>query len=109
MAMGSDTGGGLRVPACTIINHSRGWTVGQGSNLVSEALIDQAEEIGLRDAGAYLQKFGRYPMEDDTDNVGFHAEAWQAAWLELQRRGADEGLYDSYFEALSGRFLGTQG
>jgi hypothetical protein len=75
---------------------------------MDDALIDQAEQIGLKDAGAYLHKFGKYPTEDDLDHFGFHAEAWRAAWEELQKRGADDGLYDACFEAWRGGFLGPE-
>jgi hypothetical protein len=71
-----------------------------------DALIDQAEEIGLRDAGAYLQKTGRYPTEDDTDD--FASAAWAAALMGLRRRGADHAIYEACFEAWSGGFLGTR-
>jgi hypothetical protein len=75
---------------------------------MDDQLIDQAEEIGLRDAGKYLQKFGRYPTEDDTDDFGFHAEAWRAAWMELRRQGADGDIYEACFEAWRVGFMGTR-
>jgi hypothetical protein len=71
-----------------------------------DAIIDEAEEIGLRDAAAYLGKCGRYPTEDDTDD--FSTEAWEAAWGDLQRQGADDGLFEACCEAWRRGFLGTQ-
>jgi hypothetical protein len=71
-----------------------------------DAIIDQAEEIGLRDAGAYLQKYGRYPTKDDTDAFGYMA--WGAAWEELRRRGADDSVYEACFQAWRRGFLGTR-
>jgi hypothetical protein len=73
---------------------------------MDDQLIDQAEKIGLKDAGAYLQKTGRYPREDDTDDFGF--TAWSAAWEVLQQRGADDGLHEACFEAWSRGFLGPE-
>jgi hypothetical protein len=48
-----------------------------------DVIIDEAGAIGLRDAGASLQKMGRYPTEDDPDDFG--CVAWEAAWDDLQR------------------------
>jgi hypothetical protein len=58
------------------------------------------------DAGSYFQKFGRYPSPDDTDD--FASAAWAAAWMELRRRGANQGNYEAWFEAWSGGFLGDR-
>jgi hypothetical protein len=53
-------------------------------------LTDLAESYGMRAAGRYLGKFGRYPAPDDADD--FADGLWPAAWEELRGRGADDGL-----------------
>jgi hypothetical protein len=67
-------------------------------------LIVEAREIGLRDAGAYIRKFGGYPRQGDADEFG--CVAWLTAWEELLHQGADEALHDACFEAWLGGFLG---
>jgi hypothetical protein len=69
-------------------------------------IIDDAEQIGLRDAGAYLGKFGRYPTQDDEDNIA--TEAWKQTWEDLQRRGADDSLHEACFTAWNGGFRGNR-
>jgi hypothetical protein len=73
--------------------------------VIDEAIIDEAKEIALRQAGDHLQKTGSYPAEDDTDDSG--DKAWKAAWADLQRRGAEDGLYDACYESWSSGFLGS--
>jgi hypothetical protein len=72
--------------------------------VTDDRLIDLAEEYGMRAAGRYLRRFGRYPTGDDTDDFG--DVAWDAAWGELERRGAVDGLMDAAFEAWHSGYLG---
>jgi hypothetical protein len=71
---------------------------------VSDALWDAAEEIGRRDAGDYLQRYGAYPTEDDCNDHG--SKSWQATWEKLQAEGADEDLYEFAFEGWNRGYLG---
>jgi hypothetical protein len=72
--------------------------------VTTDRLIDLAEDYGLRAAGRYLGKFGRYPTGDDTDD--FVAGLWPEAWEQLRGRGADENLHDICFESWNSGYLG---
>jgi hypothetical protein len=72
---------------------------------MDDAIIDEAREIGLRDADAYIKRFSRYPRRDDVDHW---LQAWQSAWHDLRQRGAERGFHDACLEAWIGVFLGTE-
>jgi hypothetical protein len=77
----------------------------KGDKTMEDSIFDEAERIGLNQAGAYIKRFSRYPMKDDVDHW---LQAWQAAWHDLRQRGANCGLHDKCLEAWRVGFLGTE-
>jgi hypothetical protein len=73
-----------------------------GPNMSDDELLELAQRIGLRDAGRYLAKTGRYPSPDDTDDHG------SAAWSELEKQGSGDGDWDARSTSWQGGYLGPR-